>query len=376
MTVKTDYKVVIIGGGVIGLAVARALAERNESSVLIIEKEGDYGRGTSSRNSEVIHSGIYYFEGSEKAEYCVEANQRLYDYCIKENVWHNRCGKLIVAQKGQEAGLDLLLRQANQNGVQDVRTLTRTEIVKLEPDVSAESALLLESTGIISAHELMTAFYRESQSADQDILYRYQVRDINQLEGFYSIDIEGQASITEKVRADWVVNAGGLFSAEIAGFVMNENVPELRFSKGDYFNLTSHWRNRFHHLIYPLPDEEHDSLGIHLSFDQSGSGKLGPSAVWLDELSENYKVDLNLGDTFFHEARQYLHNLQFEHLSPGYSGIRAKYFPPGKNNADFYIKHESDAGLEGWINLVGIDSPGLTAAITIGEYAAKCIFNE
>lgn len=372
----SDYKVVIVGAGVVGLAVARALAQCGETSVLIIEKDGSFGRGTSSRNSEVIHSGIYYEDGSEKARFCVKANERLYEFCAKENVWHNRCGKLIVAQKGQEESLTKLLNQGQQNGVKNILTLTRKEITKLEPDISAELALLVESTGIISAHELMAAFYRISQSADHDILYHTAVRGVNRTSDYYSLEIEGQNSAAEIVNAEWIVNAAGLYSAVIAGFVMDDRAPGLRFSKGEYFNMSSRWRNRFNHLIYPLPDEKNDSLGIHLSFDQSGSSKLGPSATWLNPFVEDYNVDGRLKKIFFKEARKYLPELEKDHIAPDFSGIRPKYFLADQDHADFYISHETEAGLEGWINLVGIDSPGLTAAISIGETTAEWILKE
>ncbi len=371
---STDYKVVIIGAGVIGLAVSRALAEKGESSVLIVDKEDGFGHATSSRNSEVIHSGLYYADGSVKASYCARANRKLYDFCEKENVWYNKCGKLVIAQKGQEPVLQELFQKGIRNGVDEMRIISKKEIYSLEPNIEAELALFIPSTGIISAHELMSAFNRISGSTGHDSLFMTSVGDAHKNNlNEYSLFLVEHGSVESNVTANWVVNAAGLHSETIAAMVMGRKAPSLKFSKGEYFKLSSKWRNEFSHLVYPLPDIENDSLGIHLSFDQSGSSKLGPSAAWLELLNEDYSVTESLADTFFGEAKRYIPDLNITDLSPDYSGIRPKYFPEQVKQSDYYIRHEEGAGLEGWINLVGIDSPGLTAAISIGEDVAEWI---
>ena len=373
---STDYNIVIIGAGVVGLAVSRALAEKGESSVLIIEKEDSFGHGTSSRNSEVIHSGLYYPDGSIKASYCAKANRKLYNFCEKENVWHNQCGKLVIAQKGQQSALEELFQKGIRNGVEEMRIIDKNEIASLEPNIAAESALFIPSTGIISAHELMSSFNRISSSADHDSLFMSSVRNVRQNNlNNYSLTLIEHGSAESVVTANWVVNAAGLHSDKIAELAMGSSSPSLKFSKGEYFKLSSKWRNVFSHLVYPLPDAEYDSLGIHLSFDRSGSSKLGPSVAWLELLNEDYSVTESLADTFFNEAKRYIPNLDIADLSPDYSGIRPKYFPGQGEQSDFYIRHEEEVGLKGWINLVGIDSPGLTAAISIGENVADWIIN-
>lgn len=373
---SADYDIVIIGAGVIGLAAARALADKGESSVLIIEKEDGFGHGTSSRNSEVIHSGLYYGDGSVKASYCARANKKLYEFCEKENVWFNKCGKLVIAQQGQGKALEDLYQQGIRNGVDGMRVIDKNEIKSLEPNITAESALFIQSTGIISAHELMSAFNRISASAGHDTLFMSSVKNVEKTaSGTYEITIVEHGSTESSVTANWVVNAAGLHSAAIAELAMGGAAPSLRFSKGEYFRLSSKWRNEFSHLVYPLPDIEHDSLGIHLSFDQSGSAKLGPSAVWMETLQEDYSVNETLINTFFQEAQRYIPELKIDDLSPDYSGIRPKFFPKNQNQSDYYIQHEEDRMLKGWINMIGIDSPGLTAAISIGEDIADWIIS-
>jgi len=374
--VSADYNIIIIGAGVVGLAAARAIAEKGETSVLIIEKEDGFGHGISSRNSEVIHSGIYYNQGSIKAAYCSRANKRLYQFCDKENVWYNNCGKLVIAQQGQDPALQDLYQQGILNGVDGIRLINKNEIASLEPNIAAETALFIPSTGIISANELMSAFYRISASREHDTLFMSSVKNVGKTEsGAYEITIIEHGSAESSVTANWVINAAGLHSDAIAELVMGNTAPSLKFSKGEYFKLSSQWANKFSHLVYPLPDIKHDTLGIHLSIDQSGFAKLGPSAAWLDSLNENYSVDEDLKSVFYDEAKKYIPDLDIDDLSADYSGIRPKYFVNNDQQSDYYIKHEKDAGLAGWINLVGIDSPGLTAAISIGEDVAEWITN-
>ena len=244
----------------------------------------------------------------------------------------------------------------------------------MEPEINAESALFVGCTGIISAHELMSAFFNISQSMDHDYLFKSRVVNAEPLNNGYEIIIENPMGEMETVTSEWVINAGGLQSDLIARILGDDiKIPELIYSKGCYFKLSSKWRNRFKHLVYPIPDKEHDSLGIHLSFDQSGNVKLGPSAHWLENRTEDYSVDDKLLGLFHHNAAQYIKVLEKSDLSPDYAGIRPKIQTADGAFSDFYISHERAKGFPGWVNLIGIDSPGFTAAIAIGEDVAGWI---
>ena len=377
MIVQTDYEIIIVGAGVIGLAVARALAIEEKRSVLIIEKEMGFGQGTSSRNSEVIHSGIYYPSNSIKAKYCLNGRAKLYEFCRRNNVWYKNCGKLVVAQIGQESQLTSLFEQAQANDVPDVHIVDRLGVSKLEPTVSAESAMFVGCTGIVSAHELMSAYHRIATQADHDILLRSTVVGVEPKGDAYLLEVKGSDDINYTVTGRWIVNAAGLYSDKIAQFLWgNNNIirPSLSYSKGSYFKLSTKWRHSVRHLIYPLPDKEKDSLGIHLSFDQAGNMKLGPDATWMQNYSEDYDVNSDNLNAFYLAAKRYLPSLESIDLSPDYSGIRPKLMTGPNEPSDFYIRHEPD--YPGWINLIGIDSPGLTSSLAIGEDVAQWITNE
>ena len=296
------------------------------------------------------------------------------EFCEKNDVWHVRCGKLIIAQKTQETDLDNLYQNGLANGVPDIKIINKQIIAQMEPRIKAESALFVGCTGIISSHELMSAFFNISHSMDHDYLFKSRVIDSEPLNDCYKIIIENPTGETETVTSEWVINAGGLQSDIIARMLGNDiKIPELIYSKGCYFKLSSKWRNRFKHLVYPIPDKEHDSLGIHLSFDQSGNMKLGPSAHWQENRAENYSVDDKLLGLFHHDAAQYIKGLEKSDLSPDYAGIRPKIQTADGTFDDYYIAHEEEMGFPGWVNLIGIDSPGLTAAIAIGEDVAEWI---
>ena len=372
----SDYQVVIIGAGVVGLAVARGLAEQGVNSVLIIEKEDAFGRGISSRNSEVIHSGIYYPPGSLKAKYCQLGREKLYSFCRENDIWHSRCGKLVAAQEGQENELQDLYENALANEIPELSLLDHKQVAAVEPEISVASALFVGCTGIISAHELMAAFYRISGDGDHDIILKAQTMGVEPKGNSYSISVKGPGEASYKVTADWVVNAAGLYSDMVAEMVWGTDDisrPALHLVKGSYFKLAPAWRNRIQHLVYPLLDSTHDSLGIHISFDAGGDVKLGPSVEWLSERKEDYAVREEDSIFFYEEAKRYLPALKQEDLTPDFSGIRPKLVTNDDNYSDFYIRHEEDRSFPGWINLIGIDSPGLTAAIAIGETVASWI---
>jgi len=227
-------------------------------------------------------------------------------------------------------------------------------------------------TGIVSAHDLMAAFYKISQEGDHDYLFKSKVVGADSKSDGYEISIENAQGELEKVPAEWVINAAGLESDMVAQ-MLGGDYPTLRYSKGCYYKLSSKWRGAFNHLVYPLPDKKHGSLGIHLSFDESQMVKLGPSAHWIQDRTEDYDVEENLLDQFFTEGHRYIPGLEKEDLSPDFAGIRPKIWMNENPMPDFYISHEEGKGFPGWINLIGIESPGLTSAIAIGEDVASWI---
>ena len=366
------FDVIIIGAGVVGLAIARSIGETSDKSVLIIEKEESFGRGISSRNSEVIHSGIYYEPNSLKSKYCINGRDMLYDYCKKYNIWTNRCGKMIVGKHNQSDDLEALFNNGHKNNVPEIRMIDRKEIHELEPQIEADIALFVGCTGIVSAHDLMVSFYKKSQDYDHDYLFKSAVIGAERKNGIYELAIENPQGEIEKVSTEWVINSTGLES-DLTAEMLFKNHPSLRFSKGCYYKLSSKWRGAFNHLVYPLPDKAHGSLGIHLSFDETQMPKLGPNADWMNDREENYDVEESLLGQFYEEGHRYIRGLKKEDLSPDYAGIRPKIWRNENPMPDFYISHEVDKGYPGWINLIGIESPGLTSAIAIGEDVAKWV---
>jgi len=371
---SADYQVVIIGAGVVGLATARALANLGYKSVLIIEKDKQFGTGISSRNSEVIHSGIYYPLVTLKSKFCILGRDLLYDYCPQQNVTYQQCGKIIVADANQKNELEKLLLLGNYKNMGEMKWLSSDEIRDIEPTVKSDYGLLIPKTGIVDSHELMNAFYQESIQADHDYLFKATVVDIQYNNSIYSIDIKSTADDIETVTSQWVINAAGLGSDLISDLIIpSDQTPNHVFSKGVYFSLSSKWNNQFSHLIYPMPDKDHRSLGVHISFDRNGLSKLGPDAHFLKSKVEDYSIDPSFQSIFFEAASQYLPDLQYDDLSPGFSGIRPKIDSPNHTFQDFYIHHEKDKGYPGFINLIGIDSPGLTSSIAIGEEISRWV---
>ena len=366
-----DYRVVIIGAGVVGLAAARALAEKRIESVLIIESEPNFGRGISGRSCEVIHSSIYNPENSYKTTFCIRGRNLLYDYCETNNIDHQRIGKIIIANESQENALKDLYQLGISKRMDDLRLLTAKEIKDLEPFIQGTLGLFVPSTGIVDSHQLMSHFQQKSVDSNHDYLYKSRVRHCESVPGGYRLMIQSPSEQLESVTSAWVINAAGLNSDHISNLIIPKKLtPEIQFSKGNYFSLSNQWKNRFSHLVYPLPDVKHGSLGIHLSFDQTGSVKLGPDAHFLESNVEDYSIDESLLSTFYEAASAYIVGLEKNDLSPDFTGIRPKLRSKSPGFDDFYISHEKDKGFPGWINLIGIDSPGLTAAIAIGEEVA------
>ena len=354
--------VLVIGAGVIGLAVAGAFAARGRETV-IVEKETSIGSGVSSRNSEVIHAGIYYPEGSLKARLCVEGKERLYAYCDSRHVGYRRCGKLIVAtDENQNGTLDTLIELAALNGVTDLVRLSSGEAKTIEPALFCTGAVHSPSTGIINSHELMVSLLGDVEAAGGVIAYGTEVTAINNTEQTPTIAFDHEDEFS--LRARLLVNCAGLDAVAIARLAGVE-APQIFFAKGSYYTL--HGRSPFSRLIYPVP--EPGGLGVHLTLDLAGEARFGPDVEWIDE--RDFNVDALRARGFYEAVRKYWPALQDEALVPAYAGIRPKITGPGEASADFSISAPSDPDAPAMINLFGIESPGLTACLAIAEEVVR-----
>ncbi|VVE01507.1 FAD-dependent oxidoreductase [Pandoraea communis] len=355
---------VVIGAGVVGLAVARTMAMAGRE-VVILESERAIGTGTSSRNSEVIHGGIYYPPGSLKAKLCVEGKHRLYDFCASHGVEHRRCGKLIVATTGQQVGeLETIAANARANGVDDLLWLSADEVTQLEPELHAFGALLSPSTGIVDSHGFMLALQGDAENAGAMLAFDARVVGgrIGHADGI-ELDVETQG-VMSTLLADTVINSAGLYAVDIArtfAGLASDRIPRRYYAKGSYFTCAQ--RAPFSHLIYPVP--EPGGLGVHLTLDLAGQARFGPNVQWVDEI--DYTVDPADGDGFYAAVRRYWPTLADGALQPGYAGIRPKISGPGEAAADFRIDGPAAHGVAGLVNLFGIESPGLTASLAIAE---------
>ena len=369
MSIEVD--VAIIGAGVVGLAVATELS-RQQKGVFVLEKNQTFGLETSSRNSEVIHAGIYYPEGSLKARFCVEGNPLLYDFCEKYGVDHRRLGKIIVATNDAEfEKLEEFLELGHRNGVTDLRLISRDEIRHTEPNVEAVAAILSPSTGILDAYSLMRALYGLARERGADFVFETEVVGLEKVGTGYEVEIrdrEGASSI----RAGIVINSAGLNSDRVAGLAgidLTQAGYRLHYCKGEYFSLNSPDGPPVSRLVYPLP--EHAGKGIHITPTMDGRMRLGPNTRYVDEI--NYGVDETGREAFYQSVKKFLPGLRLEDLEPEMAGIRPKLQGPEDDFHDFVIAHEEDRGLPGLINMVGIESPGLTGAIAIGRYVAGMV---
>ncbi|HEX6703121.1 MAG TPA: NAD(P)/FAD-dependent oxidoreductase [Albitalea sp.] len=362
---------VVIGAGVIGLAVGRALAQRGLDTI-VLEQANAIGTGTSSRNSEVIHAGLYYPTGSLKARLCVQGRERLYAFCASHGVEHRRCGKLIVARgDAQRAKLERIHAQALANGVDDVRRLRPDELREMEPALVADDALLSPSTGIVDSHGLMLALQGEMEAAGASLALLSPLERMRCGHGRHEL-VAGGDTLAARV----VVNAAGLWAPLLAGRIEGlapEHVPPSRYAKGNYCALSG--RAPFSHLVYPIPDEA--GLGVHLTLDLAGQARFGPDVEWLAARSPeeiDYRVDPRRAEGFYAEIRRYWPQLPDGALQPAYSGVRPKLAGPGEAAADFVIQGPAEHGIEGLVNLFGIESPGLTSCLAIAdEVVAKLL---
>ena len=369
---ENNYDIIIIGSGVVGLATAYSLSN-TKKNVLVVEEEPTFGRGLSSRSSEVIHSGIYYPENSNKQLLCQRGRNLLYDFCKKHKVWYNKCGKLIIAQKNELHYLEKLFDQSKKNDIKNVYEIDRNKIQSTNNFISAHAGLKLLCTGIISSHEFMNKLYDISVNSDHDYLFKSSIIDATQTPSGYELVIKNPINEIETVTAETIINCAGLKSSVVSQFINGPkyDTPNIKLSKGCYFKLSSKWKNKFNTLIYPVPDEKTQSLGIHLTIDRDKNARLGPDAKLIQ--NENYTISKDLIEEFYLAAKRYIPFINREDLTPDYAGIRPKIQSTDSKFNDFYINDEKSKGFSGWFNLIGIESPGLTSSLAIGEKIVKMI---
>jgi L-2-hydroxyglutarate oxidase LhgO len=357
---------VVIGAGVIGLAVARRLAQAGREVVVLEAAEG-IGTVTSSRNSEVIHAGIYYPAGSWMARMCVSGKRALYAYCADHGIPHRNCGKLIVATTPKETGkLQAIRAHAEANGVRDMQTLSGEAARALEPALNCDAALLSPSTGIIDSHAYMLALRGDAEDAGAAFAFHTPLLRAKAATGKIELDAGGDAPMTLECRL--LINAAGLDAPATARRIEgmpNEAIPQAYLAKGNYFSCSA--KAPFSRLIYPVP--EPGGLGVHLTLDMAGQARFGPDVEWVDHI--DYAVDPARAERFYPAIRKYWPTLPDGALMPSYSGMRPKIVPPAVASQDFLIQGPRDHGVAGLINLFGIESPGLTSSLAIADHVGE-----
>jgi len=364
--VVDEVECVVVGAGVVGLATARALALAGQH-VLVLERAYTIGFETSSRNSEVIHGGLYYPAGSLKARCCVIGRQRLYRYCRNNGIPHAQIGKLIVAVKEDEiAGVERIAETARMNGVDDLQWLTATQAQCLEPELDCVAALLSPSTGIIDSHALMLAYQGEAEAAGAMVVLRTPVLSGRVRADGFDLAIGGDEPTC--IRCRCLVNAAGLYAPALAQAidgVPRETIPPAYFCRGVYFSLAG--QAPFRRLVYPVPPP--GGLGVHITVDLAGQARFGPDVEWISEV--DYTVDPARGDAFYAAIRTYWPGLRDGALQPGYAGVRPKISGPKEPAADFVVQGPETHGVPGLINLYGIESPGLTASMPLADEVVR-----
>jgi L-2-hydroxyglutarate oxidase LhgO len=362
---------VVIGAGVVGLAIGRALALRGLET-LVLERESGIGSGTSSRNSEVIHAGLYNPPDWLKTRLCVRGRELLYPYCETHAVPHQRCGKLVVATSAaQVPALQGIEARARANGVDDLRWLSAEEAQTLEPALHCAAALLSPSTGIVDSHALMLALQGDLEGAGGWLAVQSPVLGITRRSDGHVLQVGG--AVPSELQARIVVNAAGLWAPHVASRtdgLAPAHVPQAHYAKGNYFALAT--RSPFKHLIYPVPESA--GLGVHLTLDLAGQARFGPDVEWIAPASPehiDYRVDAARATAFESEIRRYWPALPDAALQPAYSGVRPKLRGAGEAAQDFVLQGPAQHGVAGLMNLFGIESPGLTASLAIADEVLK-----
>ena len=358
-----DVDCIVIGAGVVGLAVARALAGAGHE-VFILERERHFGMHASSRNSEVIHAGIHYEPNSLKATLCRRGRDLLYRYCSMRGIDHRRCGKLTVATNEEQVPtLEAIAANARANDVLDLEWLDAAQARRMEPQLHCVSALASPSTGIVDSHGYMQALLADAESQGASIAYETAVTDLRPTNAGVEMRIKGEAAPV--ARARWVINCAGLWAEQVARSITGiseQYIPATGLAKGSYFALSG--RAPFSRLVYPAP-QAGGHLGIHMTVDLAGAARFGPDTEWVDSI--DYAVDPSRAALFAATVRQYWPGIDAARLYPAYAGIRPKILKHGEVARDFYFSGPQEHGIAGVVNLFGMDSPGLTASLAIGE---------
>ncbi len=353
---------IIIGAGVIGLAVGRAIA-RAGREVVVLEAESSIGSHTSSRNSEVIHAGIYYPAGSKKAELCVRGKTQLYEFCRTRDIAHRRIGKLIVAiTDADEQTLRDYRERATRNGIDDLQWLDADAVAAMEPQLRCRAALLSPSTGIIDSHEYMLALQADIEACDGSIICESRVGRISAGDHGFTVSLDNDDGY--ELQSDLLVNSAGLWAPDVAAQIDGlapEQVLRHRYARGHYYTLTG--KVPFGRLVYPVAGNA--GLGIHLTLDLAGQGRFGPDVQWVDDI--DYTFDNSRKQAFVEAIQRYFPDLDADAMVPGYTGIRPKLVGSTDEPADFEIHGAERHGVAGLVNLYGIESPGLTSSLAIAD---------
>lgn len=363
-----EIKITIVGAGVIGLAVGAELSKKYKD-IFIIEKNTSFGQETSSRNSEVIHAGLYYPKESLKARACIEGKGLIYEFCRKNNIPCKRTGKLIVAIDDNEIKeLEALYRHGLDSGVKDLRLVSASDIKKIEPNVEARAAILSPSTGIFDTHSFMKSLLFWFENNRGQIAYNTQVTGIDKIKAGFEVSVKDAREGSFKFTTQVLINCAGLWSDKVAGLAgLRKEEYRLKYCKGDYFRVNSKKAGLVSRLVYPVPKENRAGLGIHATLDLAGALRLGPDDEYVKEI--NYDIDASKRRAFYESVRGFLPFIEYEDLSVDTAGIRPKLQGESEGFRDFIIKDEVDNGLPGLINLIGIESPGLTASLSIAGIA-------
>ena len=364
--------ITIIGAGAIGLSVGAELAGFHKD-VIIVERNPSFGQETSSRNSEVIHTGIYYPRDSLKLKTCFEGRELLYGFCLSNNVPYRKTGKLVVAvDRSETMDLEKLFLRGKGNGVDDMRMLSRDEIKSMEPGVKAEAAIYSPSTGILDTHVFMKRLAASFEKSGGQIAYNTEVRAITKKKDGYEIRVNCSPGEDFVFMSHVVVNCAGLNSDKIAGLAgLDRPEYKLKYCKGDYFRLAPSKSALIKHLIYPVPKDKRGGLGVHATPDLAGSVRLGPDDEYVENL--DYDVDASKAAVFHESIRAFLPFIDRADITPDTSGIRPKLQGRNEEFRDFVICGEEGRGLAGFIDLIGIESPGLTASLSISKIVAGIV---
>ena len=358
---------IVVGAGVVGLAVARSLAMAGRE-VVVLEAEPEIGMHTSSRNSEVIHAGLYYKKDSLKARLCVAGKEQLYRYCEDRSIPHQRIGKIIVASREDEfPRLKAIHAQAMKNGVDDLSFVDENRAREMEPEIQCHAGLFSPSTGIIDSHSLMLSIQADIEAHGGSILTHSRVSSVGAAASGFTLTVE---NVEEEFSCKTFINAAGLWATDIAtevGQLDAEHSQRMHFVKGHYFAYQG--KSPFNHLIYPIPID--GGLGVHATNDMGGAARFGPDVEWVDAI--DYAFDESRKGRFVESIKSFFPGLDESKLTPAYTGIRPKLTGPGAEVRDFVIQGPADHGIAGLVNLVGIESPGLTSSLAIGEYVRELL---